>query len=155
MKLQTSLINDWRISSVYAACNNLKNSLIIHEDKTKEIHVQWVSLYVIKTRLPFSINFFLDFTVHTSSIYKMADLKFSQGKAGWVKTIKRLISKVLVPLKYFKVLVGLRSQFKCSTSDFTGITKPSCIKKARLFKKYSEGPAVQRIYQEIVLQRKW
>ena len=44
----------------------------------------------------------------------------------------------MVPLKYFKVLVGLRSQFKYSTSDFTGITKPSCIKKARLFKKHSD-----------------
>ena len=42
-------------------------------------------------------------------------------------------------MKYFTVLVGLRSQFKYSTSDFiTGITKPSCIKKARLFKKHSD-----------------
>ena len=30
----------------------------------------------------------------------------------------------------------LRSQFKYSTSDFTGISNPSCIKNARLFKKH-------------------
>ena len=35
-------------------------------------------------------------------------------------------------------VVGLRSQFKYSTSDFTGITKPSCTKKASLFKKHSD-----------------
>ena len=75
----------------------------------------------------------------------MADLKFSQGKAGLIKDNKTVDFKVLVPLKYFKVLVslkyfkvlvGLRSQFKYS--DFTGITKPSCIKKTRLFKKHSD-----------------
>ena len=49
-----------------------------------------------------------------------------QGKAGMIQNN----FKVLVILKYFKVLAGLRSQFEYSTSDFTGITKPSCIKKA-------------------------
>ena len=57
-----------------------------------------------------------------------------QGKAGMIQNN----FKVLVILKYFKVLAGLRSQFEYSTSDFTGITKPSCIKKARLFKKHSD-----------------
>ena len=57
---------------------------------------------------------------------------------GLIKDNKTVDFKVLVPLKYFKVLVGLRSQFKYSTSDFIGITKPSCIKKARLFKKHSD-----------------
>ena len=72
----------------------------------------------------------------------MADLKFSQGKAGLIRDNKTVdfkvlvplrYFKVLVPLKYFKVLVGLRSQFK-----YSGITKPSCIKKARHFKKHSD-----------------
>ena len=58
----------------------------------------------------------------------MADLKLSQGKAGLIKDKKTVDFKVLLPLKLFKVLVGLRSQFQYSTSNFTGITKPSCIK---------------------------
>ena len=59
----------------------------------------------------------------------MAVLKLSQGKAGLIKDNKTVDFKELLPLKYFKVLVDLRSQFKYSTSDFTWITKPSCIKK--------------------------
>ena len=55
-----------------------------------------------------------------------------------IKENKNVDLKILVPLKFFKVLVGLRSQFKYSTSDFTVITKPSYIKKARLFKKHSD-----------------
>ena len=60
-----------------------------------------------------------------------------QGKAGMIQNnFKVLVSliyfKVLVILKYFKVLAGLRSQFEYSTSDFTGITMPSCIKIKRL-----------------------
>ena len=51
-----------------------------------------------------------------------------QGKAGMIQNN----FKVLVILKYFKVLAGLRSQFEYSTSDFTGITMPSCIKIKRL-----------------------
>ena len=80
-------------------------------------------------------------------------MKFSQGKAGLIKDNKTVdfkvlvplkyfkvlvplkYFKVLVPLKYFKVLVGFRSQFRYSTSDFTGITKPSCIKKGSPFQK--------------------
>ena len=39
---------------------------------------------------------------------------------------------------HIPVIVGLRSQFKYSTWDFTGITNPSCIKKTRLFKNHSD-----------------
>ena len=60
------------------------------------------------------------------------------GKVGLIYDNKTVDFKVLVLLKYFKVLVGLRSQFKYSTLDFTGITKPSCSKTARLFKKHSD-----------------
>ena len=51
------------------------------------------------------------------------------GESGLIKDNKTDDFKVLVPLKYFKVLVGLRSQFKYSTSNSTGITNPLCIKK--------------------------
>ena len=71
-----------------------------------------------------------------------------RGKRGWFKTIERLISKYTRTFEIFKststseifegTIVGLRSQFKYSTSDLTGITNPSCIKKARLFKKPSD-----------------
>ena len=58
-------------------------------------------------------------------------MKLSQGKEGLMKDNKTVDLKILL-------LVGLRSQFKYSTSDFTVITKPSYIKKARLFKKHSD-----------------
>ena len=45
-------------------------------------------------------------------------------------------------MKYFKVLVGLRCQLKYSTSDFTGITKPSCIQKARLRLAFSKSTRI-------------
>ena len=35
-----------------------KNSFIIRKENTKEINVHWVSLYLIKTRLNFTSNFF-------------------------------------------------------------------------------------------------
>ena len=50
----------------------------------------------------------------------MADLQFSQGKAGLIQGNKTVDFKVLVPLKYFKVLV-LFKYFKVvvgSTSQF-------------------------------------
>ena len=65
-------------------------------------------------------------------------MKFSQRKGGLIKDNKTVDFKILVPLKYLKVLVGLRSQFRYSTSDFTVITKPLSIKKARLFKKHPD-----------------
>ena len=57
-------------------------------------------------------------------------LKFFKGTS----TLKFSV-KVLVPLKY----ANLRSQFKYSTSDFTGISNPSCIKNARLRLAFSKS----------------
>ena len=44
--------------------------LIIHKDK-RERNAFNESLYVVETRLPFSINFLLHFTAHTGSIFKV------------------------------------------------------------------------------------
>ena len=68
----------------------------------------------------------------------MAVLKFSQGKAGLIEDNKTFDFKELVFLKYLKVIVGLKGQFKHSTSDFTWITKPSYIKEARFFQNHSD-----------------
>ena len=37
---------------------SLKNSLIIHKERTKEISIKWVSLYLIKTSLKFTSDIF-------------------------------------------------------------------------------------------------
>ena len=74
------------VCSVYRA---LKNSLIIHKDKTKEIYVSWVSLCVQETRLPFSINFLLNFMAHTRSIFKMfTSMNLRNG--SFLKPFKKL-----------------------------------------------------------------
>ena len=39
----------------YVVCA-FKNSSMIHKERTKEINVKWVSLYLIKTRLNFTSN---------------------------------------------------------------------------------------------------
>ena len=69
-----------------------QKSLIIHEDKTKEI-------YVIKTRLPFSINFFLDFTAHTKSIFKiLTSMNLRNG--SFLKPYNKLAVRVLSGIKH-------------------------------------------------------
>ena len=76
-----------------------KNSLIIHKDKTKEIDVQRVSLYVLETRLPFSINFLLDFTAHTRSIFKIfTSMNLRNG--SFLKPFNKLAVRVLSGIKH-------------------------------------------------------
>ena len=65
-----------------------------------------MSLYVIKTRLPFSINFLLDFTVHTRSIFKIVTSMNLQN-GSFLKPFKKLAVRVSSGLKYSAIELGL------------------------------------------------
>ena len=56
-------------------------------------------LNVIETRLPFSINFFLDFTAHTKSIFKIFTL-MNLRNGSFLKPFNKLAIRVLSSIKY-------------------------------------------------------
>ena len=61
---------------------------------------------MIKTRLPFSINFLLDFTVHTRSIFKIVTSMNLQN-GSFLKPFKKLAVRVSSGLKYSAIELGL------------------------------------------------
>ena len=66
--------------------------------KQKKCMFNGVSLFVIKTRLPFSINFLLDFTAQTRSIFKMfTSMNLRNG--SFLKPFNKLAVRVLSGIK--------------------------------------------------------
>ena len=61
--------------------------------------VEYFTTDVIKTRLPFSINFFLDFTVHKRSIFKIfTSMNLRNGSV--LKPYNKLAVRVLSDIKH-------------------------------------------------------